>query len=117
MLTIGIAGGSGSGKTTLSKFLADGLSQRQFMVNDPALREKLDYKIFMDCPSDERLARRLQHFVNGRYSNDEIVNEYLDLVRHRHDLYVEPTHWHAARGKHKGNQVLLEWLLQKLQQK
>jgi dephospho-CoA kinase len=65
MLTIGIAGGSGSGKTTISKFLADGLIQSQFRVNDPVLREK----------------------------NEEIANEYLDLVRHRHDLYVEPTRW------------------------
>lgn len=56
-----------------------------------------------------------------REKNEEIVNEYLDLVRHRHDLYVEPTRWYAdmvingSRGKPKGNQVLLEWLLQKLE--
>lgn len=84
------------------------------------LRERLDYKVYVDCPSDERLARRLSKFKAGRYSQEEVVNEYLDLVRHRHDVYVEPTRWYAdmvvngSLRSEKGSQMLLDWVLQKL---
>lgn len=90
------------------------------LFHDARLRENMDYKIFVDCPSDERLARRLDNFVNGRYSREEVINEYLELVRHRHDEYVEPTRWYAdlimngSKGNQKGSQIVLEWLLQKL---
>lgn len=58
------------------------------------IREKIDLKIFVDCPSDERLVRRLKRDRNEQ-TFDEISSEYLDLVRHRHNEFVEPTKWHA----------------------
>lgn len=58
------------------------------------IREKIDLKIFVDCPSDERLVRRLKRDINEQ-TFEEISSEYLDLVRHRHNEFVEPTKWHA----------------------
>ncbi|MBM7602662.1 uridine kinase [Metabacillus crassostreae] len=58
------------------------------------IREKIDLKIFVDCLSDERLFRRLKRDINEQ-TFDEISSEYLDLVRHRHNEFVEPTKWHA----------------------
>lgn len=58
------------------------------------IREKLDLKIFVDCPSDERLVRRLKRDINEE-SFDEISSEYLDVVRHRYNEFVEPTKWYA----------------------
>ena len=43
---------------------------------------KLDLKLFVDCRSDERIF-------------DDVSNVYLDMVRYRHDEYVEPTKWKA----------------------
>jgi uridine kinase len=86
----------------------------------PQLRECLDYKVFVDCQSDERLARRLGKFSNERYSMDEAIKEYLDVVRVSHDRYVEPTRWHAdfiingSLSTQKGSQMLLDWVSQKL---
>jgi uridine kinase len=88
----------------------------------PELRDKLDIKVFVDCRSDERLARRLTKFPSDRYSSDEVVAEYLDVVRFRHDEFVEPTRWYAdlvmngSSISQKGSQMLLEWVLQKLVQ-
>lgn len=58
------------------------------------IREKLDLKIFVDCPSDERLVRRLKRDLNEE-SFEDITAEYLDLVRHRHNEFIEPTKWYA----------------------
>ncbi|MCZ8520312.1 MULTISPECIES: uridine kinase family protein [Paenibacillus] len=86
----------------------------------PQLRERMDYKVYMDCQSDERLARRLGKFSGERYSAEEVVREYLDLVRYRHDLYVEPTRWYAdlvlngSWKEQKGSRMLLEWIQYKL---
>ncbi|MBE6709482.1 MAG: hypothetical protein E7578_09625 [Ruminococcaceae bacterium] len=53
----------------------------------------LDLKIFVDCRSDERIVRRLRRNMTWGLSFDEIANVYLDMVRFRHDAYVEPTKW------------------------
>ncbi|RSD27689.1 uridine kinase family protein [Mesobacillus subterraneus] len=58
------------------------------------IREQLDLKIFIDCPADERLVRRLRRDM-GEETFEEISSEYLDIVRHRHKEFVEPTKWHA----------------------
>ncbi|ASS67043.1 MULTISPECIES: AAA family ATPase [unclassified Paenibacillus] len=80
------------------------------------LVDRLDYKIFVDCPSDERLARRLGKFKSGKYTQEETVREYLELVRPRHDSWVEPTRWQAdlvlngSLPTAKGGEMLLEWI-------
>lgn len=60
------------------------------------IRTKLDYKIYVDLPDDERFYRRIKRFSKDfNQTFDEIAERYLDTVRHRHNELVEPTRWHA----------------------
>jgi len=62
---------------------------------DKEIYNKLDLKLFVDCQADERIVRRLQRNMSWGLSFDEISSVYLDLVRYRHNEYVEPTKWKA----------------------
>ncbi|MBR3692257.1 MAG: AAA family ATPase [Clostridia bacterium] len=55
----------------------------------------LDLKLFVECRADERIVRRLRRNMGWGLSFDEIADVYLDLVRYRHDEYVEPSKWKA----------------------
>ena len=60
-----------------------------------ALCDLLHLKIFVDCRADERIVRRLKRNMQWGQSFDEVSEVYLDLVRFRHDEYVEPSKWRA----------------------
>lgn len=83
----------------------------------PELRKALDLKVYIDVRADERMIRRTAWFVEKGYIYDDIMSEYLDLVRYRHDKYVEPTKWYAdfimngSAGKYKGTDMLLKWIV------
>lgn len=62
---------------------------------DCGLYEQLDLRLFVDCRADERIVRRLKRNMQWGYTFDEIADVYLDLVRTRHDIYVEPSRWKA----------------------
>lgn len=62
---------------------------------DKNIYSKLDLKLYVDCPPDERIVRRLKRNMQWGQSFDQIANVYLDLVRYRHNEYVEPTKWRA----------------------
>ncbi|HWT75912.1 MAG TPA: hypothetical protein VN258_14505 [Mobilitalea sp.] len=62
---------------------------------DKEICSRLDLKLFVDCRSDERIVRRLRRNMGWGLSFDEISNVYLDMVRYRHDEFVEPTKWKA----------------------
>ncbi len=62
---------------------------------DKEIYNKLDLKLFVDCQADERIVRRLQRNMSWGISFDDISEVYLDLVRYRHNEYVEPTKWKA----------------------
>jgi uridine kinase len=62
---------------------------------DDDIYELLDLKIFVDCKSDERLVRRIKRNTQWGQKFDQITNVYLDMVRFRHDEYVEPSKWRA----------------------
>lgn len=55
----------------------------------------LDLKLFVDCRADERIVRRLKRNMQWGLTFEQISEVYLDLVRYRHDEYVEPTRWRA----------------------
>ena len=55
----------------------------------------LDLKLFIDCRVDERILRRLERNMQKGLSREEITDVYLDVVRYRHDQYVEPSKWRA----------------------
>lgn len=62
---------------------------------DKEIYSQLDLKLFVDCRPDERIVRRIRRNMSWGLSFDEISNVYLDMVRFRHDEYVEPTKWKA----------------------
>ncbi len=62
---------------------------------DKAIYSKLDLKLFVDCRPDERIVRRLRRNMEWGLTFDQISEAYLDLVRFRHDEYVEPSKWKA----------------------
>jgi uridine kinase len=62
---------------------------------DPELYEMLDLKLFVDCRADERIVRRLRRNMRRGLGFDEIADVYLDMVRYRHEEYVEPSKWRA----------------------
>lgn len=62
---------------------------------DEKIYSCLDLKLFIDCRADERILRRLKRNMKRGLSFDEISNVYLDLVRFRHDEFVENSRWKA----------------------
>lgn len=62
---------------------------------DKTLYNQFDLKIFIDCPADERIVRRLKRNMQRGLEFDEISDVYLNLVRFRHTEYVEPSKWKA----------------------
>jgi uridine kinase len=62
---------------------------------DDELYKKLDLKLYIDCRADERIVRRIKRNTQWGLSFDQITNVYLDMVRYRHDEYVEPSKWRA----------------------
>ncbi|WP_261305565.1 uridine kinase family protein [Paenibacillus andongensis] len=84
------------------------------------VRERLAYKFYIDCESDERLVRRIARDSKDGSNLNEIVAEYLDLVRHSHDKYVEPTKWYAdliingTSSENRGRQIIVDWIQREL---
>lgn len=66
-----------------------------FVLMDEVICPQLDLKLFVDCRADERIVRRLRRNMAWGLTFDEIAGVYVDLVRFRHDEYVEPTKWKA----------------------
>ena len=62
---------------------------------DDVIYEKLDLKLFVDCRADERIVRRIKRNQEWGLTFDQIADVYLDLVRYRHDEYVETSKWRA----------------------
>lgn len=61
------------------------------VLADPALRDLYDLSIYVDAPSDIRLARRLLRDVHERGRNlDSVVTQYLRTVRPMHLAHTEP---------------------------
>ena len=77
------------------------------------IRDALDFKVFVDLKSDERIVRRIVKFMARGQSFEEVTERYLDTVRFRHDELIEPTRWHAdlvLNGnleRHQGVEALL----------
>ena len=62
----------------------------------PNLLKLLDFKIYVDTPSDIRVLRRVQRDIEERGRTFASVKEqYSNTVRPMHDLFVEPSKVHA----------------------
>ncbi len=84
------------------------------VLHEPELRRRLDLKVFIDAPPDERFIRRLERDVNERgRSAGSVIDQYRSTVKSMHDLYVEPTKQHADLIVPEGgkNRVAIEVLV------
>ena len=82
---------------------------------DPALRELMDIKIFVDTDADVRILRRLLRDVKERGRTlDSVVNQYLVTVKPMHEAFVEPSKKYADIIVPQGgrNQVALDMLVE-----
>lgn len=62
----------------------------------PLLLKLLDFKIYVDTPSDIRVLRRVRRDIEERGRTfASVTNQYLTTVRPMHDLFVEPSKIHA----------------------
>jgi len=88
------------------------LAEGVFALYFDQIRERLDLKIFVDLPSDERMFRRIKRMMNENTTMDDVATRYLDTVRYRHNEFVEPTRWHAdlvvngALDTHRGTDII-----------
>ena len=70
-----------------------------FAFTDNDIYQKLDLKLYVDCQSDERIVRKLKRYREDVFTTEDIfgwLSDYnLDVVRYRHDEYVELSKWRA----------------------
>lgn len=66
------------------------------VLAEPALRDQLDMKVFVDTDADLRLARRLQRDIDERgRSMESVLTQYFATVRPMHLEFVEPSKRYA----------------------
>lgn len=62
------------------------------VLADPALRELMDLKIYIDTPADLRVIRRLRRDIVDRgRSVESVIDQFLTTVRPMHEQFVEPS--------------------------
>ena len=84
---------------------------------DPALRDLLDIRIFVDTDADIRIFRRIRRDIEERGRTFESVrDQYYHSVRPMHQLYVEPSkRWaHLIIPEGGDNTVALDVILARL---
>ena len=62
------------------------------ILNNEALRDLFDIKIFVHADTDERLIRRIRRDITERGRDiDEVLNRYQDTLKPMHQQFIEPT--------------------------
>jgi uridine kinase len=62
------------------------------VLDNPALRERCNMKLYVDTPDDVRLARRLMRDIHERgRSFETVIEQYMSSVRPMHHGFVEPS--------------------------
>lgn len=66
------------------------------ILENPALRDRLDMKIYVDTDADVRILRRILRDVKERgRSLDSVIEQYLSTVKPMHEAFVEPSKRYA----------------------
>ena len=84
------------------------------IFEDPALRELMDIRIFVDTDADIRLCRRVKRDVNKRGRTlESVLTQYQQTVKPMHEKYVEPSKKYAHILVPEGgkNAVALELIM------
>lgn len=62
------------------------------IFSNPKLRELFDLKIYVDCPDDLRLMRRLARDTTERgRSSEQVLKQYIETLKPMHEAHIEPT--------------------------
>ena len=88
------------------------------ILENKALRERLDIKLFVDTDADVRILRRIVRDVKGRgRSLDSVIGQYLATVKPMHEAFVEPSKKHADLIVPEGgkNAVAFELIIARLE--
>jgi len=94
--------------------LIDGI----LVLAEPALRDRMDVKLYVDAPDDVRLMRRIERDLHERgRSIDSVLEQYRRTVRPMHLEFVEPSKRHADVIIPRGgrNQVAIDMVLARVQ--
>ncbi len=88
-----------------------------FVLEDEAIRNLLNIKIFVETDADIRFIRRLVRDVNERGRTlDSVVSQYINTVRVMHNAFIEPSKRYAdiiiPEGGH--NKVAIDLLTTKI---
>jgi uridine kinase len=86
---------------------------------DPALRERLDLKIFVDTDADIRVIRRIRRDIEKRGRTfAQIRKQYYESVRPMHLAFVEPSKRHADVIIPEGgqNRVALDLIMSRIRE-
>lgn len=86
-------------------------------LDNEALRELLDIKVFVDAEADIRFIRRLKRDVTKRGRTlEHVIDQYLTTVRSMHEQFIEPSKRYAdiiiPEGAH--NTVAIDLLVTKI---
>ncbi len=87
------------------------------IFSDPALRQRMDIRIFVDTDADVRILRRILRDVKERGRTlDSVVDQYLTTVKVMHEQYVQPSRRYAdivmLEGGH--NLVALDMIMERI---
>ena len=94
--------------------LVDGI----LVLAEPALRDRMDVKLYVDAPDDVRLMRRIERDLHQRgRSIDSVLEQYRRTVRPMHLEFVEPSKRHADVIIPRGgrNQVAIDMVIARVQ--
>ena len=62
----------------------------------PEIRDRIDLRLFVDTPSEERIVRRMLRDIAERGRTvDSVAVQFRSTVRPMHDQFVEPSRSHA----------------------
>ena len=94
--------------------LVDGI----LVLAEPALRVRMDVKLYVDAAPDVRLMRRLERDIHERgRSVESVLEQYRRTVRPMHLEFVEPSKRHADVIIPRGgrNQVAIDMVLARVE--
>ena len=87
------------------------------VLNDPALRDLMDIKIFVDTDDDIRIIRRIQRDIEERgRSLQSVIDQYKSTVKPMYHQFIESTKRYADIIVPEGgeNQVAIDLLVTKV---
>ena len=66
------------------------------LLTDPAMRERMDVKVFVDADADDRLIRVIRRDCVERGRTPQmVIDRYASMLKPMHELYIEPSKKYA----------------------